>query len=94
MGIANARAGKLDETMKHLEAFNELAKESKTVSFGKAALFAELGEVDSSVYWLQKAYDERYRYFVFLRSYTVLFAPIRSDPRFLEIYHKIWPNDN
>jgi serine/threonine-protein kinase len=94
LGIANARAGKLSETKKHLEVFNDLAKESRTVSFGKAALFAELREVDSSIFWLQKAYNERYRYFLYLRTYRVLFSPIRKDPRFLEIYHQIWPNDN
>ena len=94
LGIAYARAGKLDETRKHLQAFKAIENEYRTVSFGKAVLFAELGEVDSSLYWLQRAYEEKYRYFLYLRSYTVLLEPIRTEPGFLEIYHKVWPNND
>ncbi|HDS06357.1 MAG TPA: tetratricopeptide repeat protein [Bacteroides sp.] len=92
LGIAYAKAGMKDQTRKHLEALKALEKESRTVSFGKAALHAELGEIDSAIYWLQRSYDERYQHLLYLRPVKAMFSTIRSDPGFIEIYKKVWPD--
>jgi tetratricopeptide (TPR) repeat protein len=94
LGIAYARAGWLNETRKQLDVFDEIEKESETVSFGRAVLLAELGEVDSALFWLNRAYEERYRHLLYLKPVQVMFDPIRSDPRFMEIYHKVWPEED
>jgi TolB-like protein/Tfp pilus assembly protein PilF len=91
LGIAYARMGVMEETRMHLEKFEELEKDSRTVSFGKAVLLAELGVVDSAIYWLQRSFEERYRHLLYLKTVQTMFEPVRSDPGFLEVYHKIWP---
>jgi len=94
LGIAYSRAGKPGETKKLLEKLNVLEKENNKVSFGKAVLLAELGETDKSIYWLGKAYEERHQYLLYLKkSAPIIFSSIQSDPRFLVIYHKIWPEN-
>jgi hypothetical protein len=94
LGIAYSRAGMKDQTRKHLETFKALEKDSRTVSFGKAALFAELGEADSAIFWLQRSYKERYQHLLYLRPVKVMFSTMRSDPRFIEIYKKVWPDES
>jgi adenylate cyclase len=93
LGIAYNKAGMPDETKKILEKLDVLEKEKRKVSLGKALLLAELGQTDQAIYWLQKAYEERHQYLLYLKSVPVMFSSMRSDPRFLEIYHKVWPND-
>jgi TolB-like protein/Flp pilus assembly protein TadD len=94
LGIACARNGMIDKTRMHLEIFEELEEASRTVSFGKAVLLAELGEVDSAIFWLQRSFEEKYRHLLYLKTIQTMFEPIRSDPRFLEVYHNIWPEEN
>jgi len=92
LGIAYNKAGKPDETRKILEKLNTLEKENRKVSLGKALLLAELGEKDQAINWLEKAYEEKHQYLLYLKSIPAMFSTIRSDPRFLEIYHWIWPD--
>ena len=92
LGIAYNRIGKPDETIKLVKKLDVLAKGKKSVSFGKAVLLAELGETDQSIYWLRKAYEERFAGFIYLKVEPHLCLSIRSDPRFVEIYNKVWPD--
>jgi TolB-like protein/Flp pilus assembly protein TadD len=91
LGIAYNKAGRPDETKKILDKLNILEKKNRKVSLGKAILLAELGETDKAIYWLKKAYEERHQYLLYLKSVPVMCSSIRQDPRFLEIYHRIWP---
>jgi TolB-like protein/Tfp pilus assembly protein PilF len=93
LGISYNRTGKPDETKKLLEKLDVLAKGKKSVSFGKAVLLAELGKTDQSIYWLKKAYEERFGGLICLKVEPHLCLSIRSDPRFIEIYKKIWTDD-
>ncbi|MEA1887507.1 MAG: tetratricopeptide repeat protein [Bacteroidota bacterium] len=93
LGIAYARAGLLDKTREQLELLDGLEDETSSISFPRAALLAELGQVDSAMYWLGKAYEERNQWVLYLKVYDFFFTTIRSDPRFIEFYNKIWPGD-
>jgi len=94
LGIAYARTGMINKVRNQLEQLNKYEENDKIVSFGKAVLLAELGETDQALYWLEEAYKERYQYLLYLKPVKVMFSTIRSDPRFIEIYQKVWPNDN
>jgi tetratricopeptide (TPR) repeat protein len=93
LGIAYARNGMLDKTQEQLDKLEELEREDQIVSFGKAILMAELGETEEAFYWLNKSYEEKNQYLLYIKSVPVMFEPIRTDPRFMEIYNKVWPND-
>jgi len=92
LGVAYSKAGRPEETKKIFEKLYVLEKENRKVSLGKAILLAELGETDQAIYWMEKAYEERHPYLLYLKSIPLMCSSIRSDPRFLEIYHRIWPD--
>jgi len=93
LGIAYSKAGKLDETKKILAKLDSLEKAGNKVSFGKALLLAELGDTEQAILLLEKGYEERHQYMLFLKCVPIMCSSIRSDPRFIEIYKKIWPDD-
>jgi TolB-like protein/Flp pilus assembly protein TadD len=93
LGIAYSKAGKLDETKKILEKLDSLEKAGNKVSFGKALLLAELGDTEQSILLLEKGYEERHQYMLYLKCVPIMCSSIRSDPRFIEIYKKVWPDD-
>ena len=93
LGIAYSRAGKLDETKKILEKLDALEKAGNKVSFGKALLLAELGDTEQAVYLLEKGYEERHQYMLYLKCVPIMCSSIRTDPRFIKIYKKVWPDD-
>lgn len=51
-----------------------------------AMILASLGDRDQAMNWLQKAYDERFNPGVLLRPGL---DPLRSDPRFIDLVHKV-----
>jgi len=53
-----------------------------------AALYADLGDKDHAFQWLNTAYQERDYWLVGLRT-NFLFDPLRSDPRFAEMVHRV-----
>ena len=93
LGIAYSKAGKLDETKKILEKLDSLEKAGNKVSFGKALLLAELGDTEQAVYLLEKGYEERHQYMLYLKCVPIMCSSIRTDPRFIKIYKKVWPDD-
>lgn len=93
LGISYAKAGMLDEARQQLEVFDTLEKESRSVSFGRAVLLAELGESDASLYWLQRSIDERSQGVFYIKSVKVLFSTMRSDPRLIEMLDKVYSNN-
>jgi len=52
------------------------------------ALYADLGDKDQAFQWLNTAYQERDYWLVGLKT-NFLFDPIRSDPRFAEMAHRV-----
>ena len=53
-----------------------------------AALYADQGNKDQAFQWLDTAYRERDYWLIGLRT-NFLFDPIRSDPRFNEMVHRV-----
>jgi Flp pilus assembly protein TadD len=51
-----------------------------------ATIYASLGDTDQAMTWLEKGYEERFNPSVLLRPG---FDPLRSDPRFQNLVHRI-----
>jgi TolB-like protein/DNA-binding winged helix-turn-helix (wHTH) protein/Flp pilus assembly protein TadD len=86
LGRAYALSGKKSEAQQQLA---ELKSHSNaTYSHGSeiATVYAALGDFDQAMLWLQKAFDERFNPGVLLRPG---FDPLRSDPRFQQIVHRV-----
>jgi len=83
---AYAASGKRSEAIKLLD---DLKKRSNPIySHGSeiAVVYAALGDTDQAMNWLQKSYEERFNPGVLLRPG---FDPLRSDPRFEDLVHRI-----
>ena len=65
-------------------------KKSANASFTNAPqiamIYASMGDSDQAMYWLERAYKERFNPSVLLRSG---FDPLRSDPRFEDLMRRI-----
>ena len=57
-----------------------------------AAIYAALGDRDQSIRWIEKAYEERSDYMIYLRTEPSLDG-LRSEPRFKEFLKLIAPGN-
>ena len=95
IGSFLAAQGKVDEAeqwMPKSMALSEELEDARSVSFGKALLLAELGDTEQAILLLEKGYEEKHQYMLYLKCVPIMCSSIRSDPRFIEIYNKIWPD--
>ncbi|HSZ62519.1 MAG TPA: tetratricopeptide repeat protein [Terriglobales bacterium] len=91
ISIANlARAyiasGKRSEAVKLLAVLKNRSNSTYSNAAEIAMIYASLGDVDQAVTWLEKGYEERFNPGVLLRPG---FDPLRSDPRFQNLVHRI-----
>jgi hypothetical protein len=69
--------------MKVLDEFKR-SKSPFPVEWAFATLYTGLGEKDQALYWLEKAFDERFVVFASIKTDPV-FDSLRSDPRFADL---------
>ena len=83
---AYAASGKRSEAIRLLSGLQK--RSNPTYSYGSeiATIYASLGDRDQAMNWLEKAYEERFNPGVLLRPG---FDPLRSDPRFENLVHRI-----
>jgi TolB-like protein/DNA-binding winged helix-turn-helix (wHTH) protein/Tfp pilus assembly protein PilF len=83
---AYAASGKRSEAIRLLSGLQK--RSNPTYSYGSeiATIYASLGDKDQAMNWLEKAYEERFNPGVLLRPG---FDPLRSDPRFEDLVHRI-----
>ena len=92
LAYAYAKAGKVEELRNLLtELLNEVVG-NDGLATSVACVYAQLGEADEAMKWLEKAYEERVGYLVAANS-DFAFDAIRADPRFQALMKKIgWTN--
>jgi TolB-like protein/DNA-binding winged helix-turn-helix (wHTH) protein/Tfp pilus assembly protein PilF len=83
---AYAASGRRSEATRLLSGLQK--RSNPTYSYGSeiATIYASLGDRDQAMNWLEKAYEERFNPGVLLRPG---FDPLRSDPRFEDLVHRI-----
>jgi adenylate cyclase len=92
LAFALSRAGKHEELRKLLEQLLEEATHNNQMAVAVASAYANLGDTDKAIEWLDKAYDERIPYLVTSNS-DFVFDGIRSDHRFQTLMRKVgWTN--
>jgi TolB-like protein/DNA-binding winged helix-turn-helix (wHTH) protein/Flp pilus assembly protein TadD len=87
-GHAYGKWGHDAEANGQLRRMKELAKDEYVTPYGMAAIFAGLDDKDQTMSWLQKAYEDRSHWLVWLKL-DARFDNVRSDPRFEELLKRM-----
>jgi adenylate cyclase len=85
LGYIYARAGKIGQATKVLEDLDRLASDEYVPSYGRAVIYAALGEEERAMSWLEKAYEER-SFLVYLKV-DPAFDNLRKEDRFVKLLH-------
>jgi TolB-like protein/Tfp pilus assembly protein PilF len=88
LGHAYAVAGRTAEARKVLDDLHGLAKKRYVPPYGFAVIHTGLGENDEAFEWLERAYQDRNAWMVFLQVVPWL-DPLRSDPRFQDLLRRM-----
>jgi serine/threonine protein kinase/tetratricopeptide (TPR) repeat protein len=88
LGHAYAVSGKAGEALKVLDELRELSKRRYVSSYRVAAIYVGLGEKDLAFQWLDRAYQERDGWLIWLRLDPVM-EPLISDKRFDHLIRRI-----
>jgi TolB-like protein/DNA-binding winged helix-turn-helix (wHTH) protein/Flp pilus assembly protein TadD len=83
---AYVASGKRSEAVKLLDHLKKRSKPGYSNASEIAVIYASLGDADQAMNWLEKGYNERFNPGVLLRPG---FNPLRSDPRFQNLVHRI-----
>ncbi len=88
LAYAYARAGRFEELKNLLNELLDEANRNRELAVAVASAYANLGDRDNAIKWLEKAYEEHLPYLASANS-DFIFDGIRSDPRFQELMRKV-----
>ncbi len=83
---ADVASGKRNEAVKLLADLKKRSNPGYSNASEIAVIYASLADTDQAMNWLEKGYDERFNPGVLLRPG---FDPLRSDPRFQDLLHRV-----
>ena len=83
-----AEWGKKTQAQRMLAEMTDMSKPGQPSPYAMAALYAALGEKDRAFEWLEKVYQQRSYYVVFLNADPALDG-LREDPRFTDLLRRI-----
>lgn len=89
LGFAYAAAGKREKARKILAKLMKLHQQGLVPSGSIAILYGALGEMDEAFVWLEKAYEERDPELTYIKVPHRRFEPLRHDPRFPQLVHRV-----
>ena len=81
-------AGQREEARQALNQLFSLSKQKYVTPYGVALVYAGLGEKEQAFEWLNKAYDERSHWLVWLKL-DPRWDNLRPDPRFAKLVRRI-----
>jgi len=90
LGRAYELSGKHSEARQTLQELEKTAKRQYVPAVYLAAIYASMKDIDQSIAWTRKAYDERSDYLVYLPTEPWA-DTLRSDPRFQKLLQLIGP---
>jgi serine/threonine-protein kinase len=88
LGHAYGLAGKPGKAQKIVDELLTRAKMEYVSAWAIAVIYIGMGETDSAMEWLEKAYQDRNASLVWLKV-NPEFDPIRSDPRFKDLLARL-----
>jgi len=83
---AYVASGKRSEAVKLLDVLKKRSNPGYSNAAEIAMIYASLGDADQAMSWLERGFNERFNPGVLLRPG---FDPLRSDPRFQNLVHRI-----
>ena len=86
LAYAYAVSGMRDEALKLLNDLKNRSPQAFSNAPEIAMIYAGLEEKDQAMAWLEKAYAERFSPWVLMRP---CYNPLRSDPRFQDLLHRL-----
>ncbi|HVP23115.1 MAG TPA: adenylate/guanylate cyclase domain-containing protein [Conexivisphaerales archaeon] len=87
VGYVYAASGRRDKAERVLRELDRLSSEEFVPSFGRATIYAGLGEEQAALEWLEKAYDER-AFLIWLKT-DPIFDRLRGEEKFKTILQKM-----
>jgi serine/threonine protein kinase/tetratricopeptide (TPR) repeat protein len=91
LGLAFAASHQVAEARKILDQLKERSQQTYVQPMWIAVIDIALGEKDQAFDWMQKAYDDRSAWLLYLKV-DPLFDSVRSDPRFTDMVRKVGLN--
>ena len=88
LGYGYAIGGRKAEAQKVLDQLRERSKQKYVPAWTVADIYLGLGEKDQALTWLDKAYEERVQWLIWLKV-EPLFDGLRSDPRFADLLRRV-----
>jgi TolB-like protein/Flp pilus assembly protein TadD len=88
LGYIFARAGRTQEAYKVLDELNDRSARSYVPPYNLALVHIGLGEKEEAFAWLEKAYQDRSTWMIFLNVHPV-FESLRPDPRFIALVDRM-----
>jgi eukaryotic-like serine/threonine-protein kinase len=88
LGYTYGKLGRRDEALRILSRAKELAQERNLPSQEIALIHLGIGDHDKAIEWLEKAYDERFAYLIYL-TVEPLFDPLHGDTRFADLARRL-----
>src|SRR5581483_3661098 len=87
LGHTFAIAGRTLDAVKILDDLKERSKQTYVQPVGIAGIYIGLGDKDRAFEWLQRAYEDRSGWLIYL-NVDPMFHPLRQDPRFRELIRR------
>ena len=91
IGYVDGISGKRIDAAKVLRDLSDLSRERYVTSYGVALVYAGLGDRDKAIAWLNKAYEERSHWLVWLKL-DPRWDTLRADPRFVDLVRRVGLN--
>jgi TolB-like protein/DNA-binding winged helix-turn-helix (wHTH) protein/Flp pilus assembly protein TadD len=88
LGHAYARSGKRDKALKVLDELREMSGQGYISPYSFAVVYAGLGDKEQTFAWLEKAYQDRSSFLIWLKV-EPLFDSLRSEPRFQDLLRRV-----
>ncbi len=88
LGYAFGRAGKRSDATKSLRDLDQRSGAEYVSPFCVALVHAGLGDEDQALTWLDRAYEERSHWLVYLKAWP-LFDELRADARFAALLGRV-----
>jgi TolB-like protein/DNA-binding winged helix-turn-helix (wHTH) protein/Flp pilus assembly protein TadD len=88
LGRAYALAGEREKAQKSLDELREISKRRYVSPYLFAVVYAGLGDKDQAFTWLEKAYEERTFFLIWLKV-EPRFDSLRDDPRYKDLLRRI-----
>jgi Tol biopolymer transport system component len=88
LGYALATAGRPDDARQIIDQLKAHSREHYVSPYYFALICTGLGDVDGAIEWLERAYESRDEWLIWLGTEAKL-DPLRSDPRFVNLMERV-----